>query len=309
MLIVHIMLAMGIIILTSSLLNVRRIILQLMSASIRHCWFVMAGMIVFFMVGYAAYGYFLTPEWGTLSDLIVPVIFFFGACFVWLSTYFALQTTKDLLRVARLEHENHIDPLTGVFNRRFMDHQLREEIAKAQRLNLDLSILMIDLDNFKRINDQHGHQAGDHILRSLSGHLASLLRDSDLFTRYGGEEFLVIVPKASADQAGRLAERLRQAVESTPFRVEMGSSESLTVSMTISIGVASYSSGHLNLHNGGDASTLIRLADECMYKAKHSGKNQVVVAYPVDVDLKPSPQTPSDNPRARDAFTAPRVHH
>ena len=260
----------GCIILLASLAVVRKITLQLPAGRSCKSWCAMAGLIILFVVGYLGYIAIFWDQHTTIVDLIVPGIFFFGACFVWFSTYIALQTTLDVIRIIDLEHETLTDPLTGVYNRRFMEQRLAEEISKARRYCFQLSILLFDLDHFKRVNDEHGHQAGDRMLVEICSLVNEQLRDSDLLSRYGGEEFLVIAPNTGPAEAALLAERLRACIETDVF---LKDHEELTVQglpITISIGIANFDD------NSDNADTLIGNADRNLYRAKHEGRNRVV---------------------------------
>lgn len=254
----------GITILAYSLFDVRKVICCLPSGVARKCWYVMAGLIVFFMVGYLSYMILFLSEQSAKSDLIVPSIFFFGACFVCMSTRLALRTAADVRRITELEREIITDPLTGAFNRRFLHQRLGEEVSKAHRYQLDLAVLMLDLDNFKNINDLHGHQAGDELLIQLGKLISSEMRDSDLLARFGGEEFILIAPNATPTEAYLLAERLRVTVEN--YRPQPNDP---MLRVTVSIGVASFDSDFI------DQESLIRTADEYLYLAKERGRNQV----------------------------------
>ena len=260
----------GCTILLSSLTVVRKITRQLPAGRSCKSWCAMSALIVLFVVGYLGY---IAAFWGRhahVVDLIVPGIFFFGACFVWFSTYIALQTTLDVIRVSDLEHETLTDPLTGVYNRRFMQQRLAEEISRARRYCFQLSILLFDCDHFKRVNDEHGHQAGDRVLVEIGDLVKGQLRDSDLLARYGGEEFLIIAPNTGPAEVALLAERLRARVEANLF---LKADEELTgheLNITISVGLASFDDDNDN------GEVLIGNADRNLYRAKHAGRNRVV---------------------------------
>jgi two-component system cell cycle response regulator len=130
-----------------------------------------------------------------------------------------------------------------------------------------VALLVIDIDHFKKINDNFGHQVGDEVLREFAVRLASNVRAIDLPVRFGGEEFVVVMPETSLEDAGRIAERIRLHVAGSPFRV-LGGEELLTV--TISIGVAA------SLREGDSPDILVKRADEAMYEAKISGRNKVI---------------------------------
>jgi len=160
------------------------------------------------------------------------------------------------------------DPLTGLFNRRYLDESLERELSRAKRDNLPLSLLMIDIDHFKRLNDTHGHQAGDEVLKRLGELIRHGARRADLPCRYGGEEFLLVLPNVSSEIAADRAEKWRQAFE----QERIGFGDKLVLSATVSVGVATYPT------DGENCEALVRSADQALYTAKHSGRNCIVVA-------------------------------
>lgn len=156
------------------------------------------------------------------------------------------------------------DPLTGLYNRRFMDEALLKEFARAKRENYSLSLIMMDLDFFKRVNDTYGHAVGDQVLVVLAKHLKAHARESDIVCRYGGEEFLIAMPRMTSEQAFKKIDSLRQIIAQTP--VMYGS---IPIPITISAGVASFP------EHGDDVDALLKLADNAMYQSKHDGRNRV----------------------------------
>lgn len=158
-----------------------------------------------------------------------------------------------------------IDALTGLHNRRFLDRQLETLVERAQSRRKPLSILIADVDRFKAINDKHGHDAGDAILKQFAQRLRKNVRGIDLACRYGGEEFVVVMPDTDSEIAGKVAERVRAEIAATSFDTSAG-----PVSATISIGVAAL------LRTGDSASGLMKRADVGLYEAKTRGRNQVV---------------------------------
>jgi len=154
------------------------------------------------------------------------------------------------------------DSLTGLFVRRYFLRRLQEEIIRAERYNKMVSIVMADLDHFKRINDRYGHAVGDKVLKSLGGFFQKSIRDVDTIARYGGEEFVVLLPDAGKEAALSLAERLRESLSRLQF-------EDLDP-ITMSLGVATYP------EDGTDIEELIKKADAAMYAAKIAGRNQAV---------------------------------
>jgi|GEM_PF-3445961 len=173
------------------------------------------------------------------------------------------------------------DPLTGIRNRRHILEEGERAFHRAHRYHLPLSVLMLDIDHFKAINDTYGHATGDVTLRMLADTCQRSARDIDLIGRLGGEEFLLILPETPLSGAVRLAERLRQTVEQAKIEADNGDA----VSITISIGVTAYGGGVKQLQD------LIDRADVALYRAKELGRNQVVVASTPDT---PEPFDPPD---------------
>jgi two-component system cell cycle response regulator len=160
------------------------------------------------------------------------------------------------------------DPLTGLHNRRYLLMHLQTLLESGSRRRGGVSLLLLDIDHFKLINDTHGHDAGDEVLRSFADRLRTATRGIDLCCRYGGEEFVIVMPDAGPTIAGAVAERIRQRIAAEPFLV--GDSASLEV--TISVGIAA-SEGATET-----ARALLKRADEALYRAKHDGRNRVVLA-------------------------------
>jgi diguanylate cyclase (GGDEF)-like protein len=160
-----------------------------------------------------------------------------------------------------------VDPLTGIANRQAVLSRVDEELARATRYNHPLSVILVDLDHFKRLNDSHGHAAGDAVLRNVAQLLAANVRSVDVAGRYGGEEFLVVLPETDVDAAAALAEKLRRIVGSSEVRTAEGE----RLAITMSAGVAGGMGNVLRL----DA--LVRDADAALYSAKALGRNQMFV--------------------------------
>ena len=167
---------------------------------------------------------------------------------------------------ARLEAMATTDPLTHLSNRRALLDRLAIELDRARRYGTVVSLLMLDVDHFKRINDTHGHLVGDDVLREMGGVLQHAVRAVDVVARFGGEEFVVVLPETGPEGAVAFAERLREKIESHVFR----HGESVTPRLTASIGVASYPG--LRVETTDD---LIARADEALYRAKTDGRNRV----------------------------------
>jgi len=257
----------GVVILGWALFKVRALIDRLPDGPLRRRWYVLAALIVMFVAGYIGYAALFWSAHRSPVDLVVPAVFFFGACFVWLTAVLSLNTAVSIMRISVLEQETFTDPLTGLFNRRFLDQRLSEELASARRYGIPLSVLMIDIDHFKKINDSFGHQTGDEVLVSVANTLSAELRDSDVIVRFGGEEFLVIAPHTPVENAVGLAERLRAVTEAQDVRTLRGSDG---VQFTISVGVATFNEA------ADTAEALVEAADGNLYRAKNGGRNQVV---------------------------------
>ncbi len=163
------------------------------------------------------------------------------------------------------------DPLTGLFNRRYLEESLEREISKAQRHGNALSIIMLDTDHFKRFNDTYGHLAGDVVLRNLGEQLVKYSRKEDIACRYGGEEFVLVLPETSFDVAIQRAEDLRAVIEKDR---NMTYKEQVLPIVTISLGIAVFPD------NGRKVNELMSAADKALYKAKELGRNQVAIADP-----------------------------
>ncbi len=254
-----------------ALMPIRRLIAQLPAGPLRLRWYVLVTMIIFFIAGYIGY---LGFHWGNrleFYDLSVSAVFFLGACFVLLVGFLSLRTATDVRRLAVLEQESITDPLMGIYNRRYLDRRLEDEERRARRYNLPLSVLMIDIDHFKKINDTHGHHAGDLVLRALGQLITGTVRSTDIVARYGGEEIVVIAPNTPVGTAARLADRLRQAVEGATLAPNSVPGEKQAPRITVSIGVAYLGSG---IHS---ARALMQNVDEALYRAKAEGRNRVVV--------------------------------
>lgn len=169
---------------------------------------------------------------------------------------------------ATLRDQSARDPLTGLFNRRYLEETLDRELRRASREEYPLGLILADLDHFKALNDAFGHAAGDETLRRVAEYLGSAVRGGDVACRYGGEEFVIVLPRASIDDARRRADVLREGIKNGP----PDSSRPLYPTTTMSIGVAAYPD------HGASAGELILAADQAMYRAKTLGRDRVVIA-------------------------------
>lgn len=199
---------------------------------------------------------------------------------------------------SRLEEQAFRDELTGLYNRRALDRRLEEEVHRSLRHGHPFSLLFIDTDDFKDLNDAFGHGIGDQVLKEIGEVLVTHGRAMDLFFRYGGEEFVALLPQTKLNDALKVAERIRRAVAEKPFADG-------TAQVTVSVGVATYPD------HGEDVATLLRAADQAQYDAKGRGKNQVYTvggATPGDDDpseegSRPLPAPPAGEVRAAVGFS------
>ena len=165
----------------------------------------------------------------------------------------------------RMRQMAYVDGLTGIFNRRYFEMRISEEIERTRRYENALALVMIDIDHFKRLNDEFGHLLGDEVLRQMGTIFGHNLRKSDIVCRYGGEEFVILMPQTPVDQAGSATDKLRKTVENWTF-------PGVARPVTISAGVAAFPA------DGDHRDALVTAADRALYSAKQGGRNRVVVA-------------------------------
>lgn len=171
-----------------------------------------------------------------------------------------------LIAEARLRKQATRDPLTGLANRSHFDAQATEALERSQRSGVPVTLLLCDVDHFKRVNDQYGHAVGDQVLVAMGQVLAANLREGDVLARWGGEEFLALMPASPLDAASATAERIRAAVAQAPLPVGPA-----PITLTLSFGVA-------QVHGPDDLQAAIARADQALYAAKHAGRNRVQLA-------------------------------
>lgn len=181
-----------------------------------------------------------------------------------------IARVRNLCRMKALQDEleraSQTDQLTGLYNRRYGVERLNEEIERARRYGRDLSVVLLDIDHFKQVNDTLGHQAGDEVLQAVASQLGALSRSTDCVIRWGGEEFLFVFPETTTDEAAGIVERLRAHLESFPVHVSAEGGRAVPV--TISGGVAT-------LDVTDTLETLVDRADQALYRAKEEGRNQL----------------------------------
>ena len=192
----------------------------------------------------------------SLMNIVIPFV-----ALALLTFYFRAASMAVELQIAEMAVT---DPLTGLFNRRHMNQRLREEESRSVRTHTPFSAIVVDIDHFKRINDTWGHDVGDRVLKALAQLFRDMVRTQDIVARWGGEEFLIVLPQTSLAGALEVAERLRQAAEGT-----LGRSLESSEAVTLTLGVAEYA---------GSVSACLKLADTALYRGKEGGRNRVVAA-------------------------------
>lgn len=203
---------------------------------------------------------------GTFSEADLRLLTTFSPHFAAL-----IERTASLERATALEELSVTDPLTGLYNRRFLERRMEEEISRCLRQDLALTILLLDLDNFKHYNDLCGHLAGDKALKRTARILQHSAREMDIVTRFGGEEFCILLPGTSKKESLLVAERIRHAIEKEPFPRE----KSLPLGkLTASMGVATFPA------DGNTPRNLVNAADIALYRAKTEGRNRTVLFDP-----------------------------
>ena len=210
------------------------------------------------------------------TALVTSIIALLIALFIARAIYRSAirQSKEEKERLERLVKErtheiellSKTDGLTGLWNRRYLEEMLDIEFKRAKRYNHNVSIAVVDLDHFKHINDNYGHMAGDEVLRQVSNHIRSCIRETDFVGRYGGEEIVVILPETDIKTAHLIAEKIRETIEAHPVYFNGD-----TIKVTSSIGISNLRPEHKDYHE------VFAEADEALYRAKESGRNRVVV--------------------------------
>ena len=177
----------------------------------------------------------------------------------------ALENARLFQEVQKL---STVDPLTGLFNRRHFNNMAQQELQRTQRYNAPMSVILMDIDHFKQVNDNHGHGLGDQVLVDAAAVCMQGLRTMDVHARYGGEEFCFLLPETTHEGAEILAQRLREGLAQLQFESEVGEFR-----ITASFGVAQWQAPEESIDN------LLKRCDQALYAAKHGGRNRVVVAY------------------------------
>ena len=178
-------------------------------------------------------------------------------------------------RVTLLEQETITDPLIGIYNRRYLERRLKEEFLNAKRYQHQLALLLIDIDHFKRVNDTYGHPVGDLVLRYWGGLIQGIVRASDIVTRYGGDEILVIAPNTSAESAFALAGRICTIIETHDFNLGSDPDRRQAIRITVSVGVTGLTPAIDTVEK------FLNDADRELYFAKNRGRNRAALDHGV----------------------------
>ncbi len=185
--------------------------------------------------------------------------------------YQMATSLKHFQRFSSIKSMANFDTLTSLYNRRYFDERLGLETQKSFYAGTSLSLVMVDIDHFKKVNDTFGHTEGDKVLREISTLLKNSVRRKDTVARYGGEEFIVILPEAGLEESSMIAERIRRLVENTPF--DVGNAR---INLTVSLGISNFPS-----HRPRSKEELVRMADQALYDAKRGGRNRLCIFNPL----------------------------
>jgi diguanylate cyclase (GGDEF)-like protein len=200
---------------------------------------------------------------GTLPWIILGLLAVIGALALWVLLRYAAGRRELARLYEELELIARLDPVTGIYNRRHLQERMELDLRLARRRDEPVALLMVDIDHFKLVNDTFGHEAGDAVLQLMAQHLKTTMREEDTIGRWGGEEFLAVLPFTTLDAAAAVAERLRASVAAQPFVTPSGTAVVITVSVGYAAGV------------GVDAHELSRRADAALYCAKEAGRNRI----------------------------------
>jgi diguanylate cyclase (GGDEF)-like protein len=176
--------------------------------------------------------------------------------------FFQIKTARVIIELGNFALT---DPLTGIYNRRYLELYMEKIIPLSQEQEQTMTLIMFDIDHFKKINDTYGHHAGDMVLQKIVRVIKGVIRHSDVFVRIGGEEFIILLPNCSLEHGIKFAERIRKTVENTKFIYK-----GIRIFVTISIGVTEYTEGQ-------DLEKFLEKADQALYQAKEMGRNKVVL--------------------------------
>nr|MBP6498123.1 GGDEF domain-containing protein [Campylobacteraceae bacterium] len=262
----------GILFLFLSLVPIRKLILELQEDELKQRWKILSTLILFFIVCYIlfAYNLWMIKDIAHALSIVVSLMLLCGGIFCYLVGKLALRTMHDIQRLSMFQEESITDALMGIKNRRYFDQKIVEEVALSLRYKLPLSLILLDIDHFKKINDTYGHMVGDEVLRNIASLIGEAVRDTDIVARYGGEEIAIITPSCGKQEAELLAQRLRAIIEKTTMALVGATQE--VIQVTVSMGVSAMN------HIITDKDALIEETDDALYLAKKLGRNRVVAS-------------------------------
>ena len=233
--IIQLNVVLGIILLTSGIKPLWHICRMLPKSLLRSMWFTLGLLIFVAVTGYVTFLYINAKEGSDhYEDLLTSAVFLISAVFTAVICRMSLSTANDVSRIALLEYHARVDSLTDLFNRGYTMLLLQQACRSSARLKSPVSVLLLDMDNFKEINDTFGHHAGDSVLRQFASLLTNLHSEPSFVGRYGGDEFVVVLPRIDMTRACVIADEIRHAVETHLLAAQ-------TVPVTVSIGVATSS--------------------------------------------------------------------
>ena len=270
LLIICSLLILGIFFLILALRLSVRLVKQLPVGSLQKKWHILSVLILSFILSYIYFVVLVSNIEYQLVYLIVAGIFLVGSIFVFSVCTLTSTTIEDIQRMAVLEKESINDPLMNIYNRRFFDRSLNDEIEKSLRYKFPLSLLLLDVDHFKSVNDTYGHIEGDLALIKLAEILVKSTRNADIVARYGGEEVVIILPNTGAQGASVIAERCRENIFKELTAQDKQKPEQSPQQISASVGVSSI----CNIITSKEA--LIKAADDALYQAKDQGRNRVI---------------------------------
>lgn len=257
-----------------ALFPVRRLLRDLPDGLMRRAWVLLGGLLLVMIGAEIVYAIGMPSGIPLAQEIAVPVILLAGSWFIMIVSQLSAGSIEDAQRSALFERETITDALTGLFNRRHLERMLSAEMERARRYSQPMCLALIDVDNFKKINDKYGHHIGDQVLKQLAGLMLSLARINETVARYGGEEIAVILPGVTMEQVARQSEMLRKRIESEPLHVGHGDVRE-SIQVTVSIGIS-----ELSVLDGYRAEKLMDRADRAMYSAKRQGRNRVECVAP-----------------------------
>lgn len=272
------LLVLGVSMLVSVLFSSQRLFKRLPARKIRSNKYFLMVPISLLILGYLAYLLAFRNVHRNWHDLITPGVLFASAFSLWFICKLSLQATIDFV----LEQENITDPLMGIYNRRYLERRLTEEVARAQRYTVPLSVFLLDIDQFKDINRTYGRRTGDQVLIHLGKLLLEYVRESDEVARYDQDDVLVMAPNTSIQDTHLLADRIRQRVEVQPLLLHARTDKEERIAFRISVGVATMQGSFDSLEK------LLQRAEVALQQARLDGGNRVVVSATGAADTRSS---------------------